>query len=104
MNDTKEILDRIDAMAAKLGVAAQDMLAILVDERIRLGWCGIAAGTIFLVAVLVAGRRACKAANEDDRAPWVMLAVAALLISFILLGVGVQNVLAPTTGVLEGLR
>jgi len=115
MSDTKEVLDRIDALAAKLGVAAQDLLAVLVAETRARAWASIAfcvcGAIIGALAVWVAHRffrrlfRDAQDADAKDAPDWLAFgaAVCLTLILTACLHAAVSDLLAPTRSVLGEL-
>jgi len=72
----EELLKRLDALAAKLGVAAEHLWDVLVRQGQIEGMRGVVLAVVGFVVMLIAGRKAARAfrENRDDATMgWVIL-------------------------------
>jgi hypothetical protein len=100
MNDTltKELLGRLDVVAAKIGVGAERLWGFLLKDAFVSGVQAYVIGAVLLVIGLLAlkaGRSADADNREDDGICFYMLGVVLMFLSVVMFVVWVGNFLNP---------
>lgn len=100
----EETLKRLDALAAKLGATGSDLFNIMVAEATTAGWVLTLLG---VVLAIVAIRVALRVDSWDEPKPQCVVAlalgVASVITVPVLLSLGLERLLTPTTYVLHGI-
>jgi hypothetical protein len=91
----QEILARIDALAAKLGVAASQVWATVVFQQRIDGAMFMVASLIVFVLSCFIWRVAKGQEHEGDRRGWQAVSVLAVLVAIVMLGSGVSLFINP---------